>query len=176
MPTQRYASTQEWWGQGAVYWRHVNCMHVHVGPEYGEVVSLRALPGLWGRVWACLRVAHADKDMQTQVSPCNLHVTLLSLFFLLDRFKNENQTGITALEWDPRGSGSPQGNQLVFADRSGYVGTFEGVYPSKEPANQNTDPLAEDSLLMEVRTVQCPPPPPSCPSHLLLPLSSGNSS
>lgn len=69
--------------------------------------------------------------------------------------KNGNQTGITALEWDPRGHGSAGGDQLVFADRAGYVGVFQEAYPSQEPTNQNPDPLAEDSLLMEVG-VACP--------------------
>lgn len=68
--------------------------------------------------------------------------------------KNENETGITALEWDPRGCGSAGGDQLVFADNTGYVGVFEGVYPSKESTNQSIDPLAEDSLLMEVGVVR----------------------
>ena len=68
------------------------------------------------------------------------------------RMENENHTGITALEWDPRGLSSPHGNQLAFADKSGYVGVFEGVYPPEEElTNRNADPLAEDSLLMEVR-------------------------
>ena len=67
------------------------------------------------------------------------------------RMENQNQAGITALEWDPKGYGSPEGNQIVFADKDGYVGVFQDVYPSEDVTNQNTDPLAEDSLLMEVR-------------------------
>ena len=78
------------------------------------------------------------------------------------RMRNENQTGITALEWDLRGADSPEGNRLLFADSAGYVGVFEGVYPPNKdlepPATTTTstgqlDPLAEDSLLMEVCTV-----------------------
>ena len=54
--------------------------------------------------------------------------------------------------------GSGEGNQLAFADREGYVGVFEGVYPSNQNGRgsaggrQEVDPLADDSLLMEVRT------------------------
>ena len=88
------------------------------------------------------------------VDCCN--ITSFNIYSL--RFKNENGIGITSLEWDPSGLGSEQGNQLAFADREGYVGVFEGVYPSNRsgqgPAGggQEADPLAEDSLLMEVRT------------------------
>lgn len=72
-------------------------------------------------------------------------------FFIPCRLQNENQTGITALEWDPRGRGSPEGSQLAFADKGGYVGVFLDVYPSEDAANESpSDPLAEDSLLMEV--------------------------
>ena len=67
--------------------------------------------------------------------------------------KNENRTGITSLEWDPRGRGSPNGQELVFGDVGGYVGVFAQVYPSAEETpevEEGRDHLAEDSLLMEV--------------------------
>ena len=60
------------------------------------------------------------------------------------------------MEWNPSGMESEKGNQLAFADREGYVGVFEGVYPSNQSGRgsagggQEADPLAEDSLLMEV--------------------------
>ncbi len=66
--------------------------------------------------------------------------------------KNDNSAGITGLDWDPRGRGS---DLLVFADKDGYVGVFHDVYPSQQrPPSEPprvADPLAEDSLLMEVR-------------------------
>ena len=66
------------------------------------------------------------------------------------RFKNENGIGITSLEWDPRGRGNPQ---LAFADNEGYIGTFHDVYPSNQTTTvskaMTSDPLADDSLLME---------------------------
>ena len=68
------------------------------------------------------------------------------------RMKNENQTGITALEWDPRGRGLPSGNRLSFTDSGGYVGVFNEVYPPEEELTNGSGDLslAEDSLLMEV--------------------------
>ena len=79
----------------------------------------------------------------------------------MSRMKNENSASITGLEWDPRGRAS---DLLVFADRDGYVGIFNDVYPPAQfPApppppppvapmapSAEDDPLAEDSLLMEV--------------------------
>jgi hypothetical protein len=73
------------------------------------------------------------------------------MFHLVARLQNENETGITGLEWDPRGRGSPEGNQLVFTDKGGYVGVFLDVYPTEGVTNESpADPLAQDSLLMEV--------------------------
>ena len=81
--------------------------------------------------------------------------------------QNENQTGITALEWDPSKSG-----HVMFADRDGYVGVFD---VTAEIANSDRDPVAEDSLLMEVHTLTHtlthasthtpPPPPPHTHAH-----------
>ena len=44
------------------------------------------------------------------------------------------------------------GQSLAFADRDGYVGVFEGAHPSNSQSagTAEPDPLAEDSLLMEV--------------------------
>lgn len=69
---------------------------------------------------------------------------------------NDNGVGITCVVWDPRGRDS---DTLAFADREGYVGVFEGVWPSttagkevgRGTAETEDDPLADDSLLMEVR-------------------------
>ena len=38
----------------------------------------------------------------------------------------------------------------MFADREGYVGVFDGVYGIEGGRETNDDPLADDSLLMEV--------------------------
>ena len=58
--------------------------------------------------------------------------------------------------WDPRGRGKG-GDLLAFADTEGYVGVFEKVYPSSEGGGGGggvegveSDPLVDDSLLMEV--------------------------
>ena len=58
--------------------------------------------------------------------------------------------------WDPRGRGKG-GDILAFADTEGYVGVFEKVYPSSEGGGVGggvegveSDPLVDDSLLMEV--------------------------
>ena len=55
--------------------------------------------------------------------------------------------------WDPRGRGKG-GDLLAFADTEGYVGMFEKVYPSSEGGGGvegvESDPLVDDSLLMEV--------------------------
>ena len=62
--------------------------------------------------------------------------------------KNEGKTGITSLEWDS-GTGPSHTNRLVFADKDGHVGMFDVLLP-KETAAEKTDPLVDDSLLMEV--------------------------
>ncbi len=68
---------------------------------------------------------------------------------------NDNGVGITSLEWHPKGRDS---DTLAFADREGYVGVFEGVWPSPSVGGvrggsgivADDDPLVDDSLLMEV--------------------------
>ena len=75
----------------------------------------------------------------------------------LPRFKNENGVGITSLEWDPQGR---EADIISFAEREGHVGGFEAVYPEGGGGGvagvggvggvASDDPLADDSLLMEV--------------------------
>lgn len=65
--------------------------------------------------------------------------------------QNENQSGITALEWEPCSDHIVTGGTLMFADKDGYVGMFGVALPEAETTNKNRDLLAEDSLLMEVR-------------------------
>ena len=89
-------------------------------------------------------------------SPLTPHPSPLTLTVDFCRFKNDEGIGITSLAWDLRGRGKG-GDLLAFADTEGYVGVFEKVSPSSEGGGGGgevegveSDPLVDDSLLMEV--------------------------
>jgi len=65
---------------------------------------------------------------------------------------NEGKTGITSLEWDS-GTG-PEHTSLVFADKKGHVGVFEVPLPKEASVVEKSDPVVDDSLLMEVRCTE----------------------